>query len=304
MVERTAPAELRAQGRNLSGVAIRYGEHGSVRAERFSPGAFTSRESPLTLDAFHDPAWPVAVEPQLEVIDGPEALTVAAELRSVAPGLPGSAPLALIRDRTLRGLSVAFTAKRERLVDGVRVIDEAHLHGIGAVPQPEYAGSRIELRQGGGWLTASVPLNMTLQCECQGPDCDSVSFDAGAFSELIDGPDEVLAVAGDFSKPLGSKQRGTLLMEETDDGLQIELTTQSPAGREVSEAAAVAPVYVRPLIDVDASTWRMVGGTRVFSNVVAAALLVKATTNADGWLPAIIAGAIAQALTTRNRTWL
>lgn len=283
--ERSAPIlEVRAAGNTISGPAVRYGERGRLRAEWFEPGAFVSRESPLTLDAFHDPAWSIAAEPVLQVEDGPKALEVRATLDDVPLGLPGSGGLHLIRNRTLTGLSVSFHPLKERTEGGVRVIEQAHLVGIGAVPRPEYPGSLIEVRQmEEAWLTASIPYGSPLQCECQGDGLEVVSLDVLSLAEMVAGPGEVLAVAGDFSKVLGSKHRGTLLLEEADDGVRVGLTAQSAAGREVAENAAVAPTYVRPLIDVDASDYTDAEGVRQFQRADVSALLVKPTTNSRGW---------------------
>ena len=77
---------------------------------------------------------------------------------------------------------------------------------------------------------------------------------------------------------MGSTRRGTLLVEQTDKGLRVGLTNQqTDTARRVIEAAAVADIFVRPLIDVEQSEYQDEGTTRRYTRAVTRALLVKPT---------------------------
>ena len=100
-LERSAPLEIRAAGRTLTGEAIRYGVRATDRAERFEPGAFGAIGD-VSLNLQHDPAIVLATTgDRLTVTDTPQALQVAAELRD-------GAALTLLRRGALSGLSVEF----------------------------------------------------------------------------------------------------------------------------------------------------------------------------------------------------
>ena len=73
---------------------------------------------------------------------------------------------------------------------------------------------------------------------------------------------------------LGSLRRGTLALEHTDDALRVGLvgTRETPAARRVIEAATVGEVYVRPMIDLDASDYTDEGPVRRFSRAAVTGL--------------------------------
>ena len=54
--------------------------------------------------------------------------------------------LELVRQGILSGASVEFLPVRERLLDGVRVIDLAEIRGVALVDTPAYDGATIEAR--------------------------------------------------------------------------------------------------------------------------------------------------------------
>ena len=140
-LERSAPLEIRATGKTLTGEAVRYGQRATDRPERFEAGAFAPL-GPLALNLQHDPAIVLATTGDgLAVTDTPRALEVRASLR------PGAA-LTLLRRGVLRGLSVEFRALAERTEGGVRVIERATLEALGLVDEPAYSG-RLEVRRGG-----------------------------------------------------------------------------------------------------------------------------------------------------------
>ena len=301
--EFTAPVEFRLSGRTLSGVALRYGERARDRPELFEPGAFQPLGD-VRLSLQHDRSGrrPVATvsEGTLRLMD------TRSELRLEADLAPNSAELSLVERRTLRGLSVEFVSKSERTENGIRIVERASLPGIGLVDTGSYR-TRLELREetrarmGGAWFTASIPFGKKMACKCQGPDCDEVLFEPGAFDDLD--KSEVLAVGGGgFANVLGSLKRGTLLLDENKGGLQIGLTNRdTETARRITSSARVAPIYVRPLLDLDASDFVDDGRLRRFSKADVRALLVKPTVNDKGHLPATIDGVAREDREEMNR---
>ena len=141
---RAALGEIRVEGRKLTGTVMRYGEVSPSHKERFEPGSLRMAAS-VHLDLNHDRERAVAWHPGggLELAERGESLELSAEL----PPIP-AADRALddIRTGKATGLSVEFRAVKESRVDGVRVIEEAELSGVGLVGQPSYEGSRVEAR--------------------------------------------------------------------------------------------------------------------------------------------------------------
>ena len=141
---RAALGEIRVEGRKLSGVVIRYNEVSPSHRERFSPGSIHMADV-VFLDLAHDRERVVAWLPGggLELADRGEALELSAEL----PPIPAAdRALDEIRTGKTNGLSIEFRALKEGQVNGVRVIQEAELSGIGLVSKPSYEGSRVEAR--------------------------------------------------------------------------------------------------------------------------------------------------------------
>ena len=105
----------------------------------------------------------------LSLEDSPESLTMAATL----PETPEAAStLELVRTGVLRGLSVEFRAIRETFENGVRVIHEALLTGLGVVDRPAYQSSvveaRAEVRQEGDTLIGTFPYNTPITTRDRG----------------------------------------------------------------------------------------------------------------------------------------
>ena len=257
-VERSAPLEVRATGRTLTGEAVRYGERATDRPERFEAGAFAPL-GPLHLNLQHDPSIVLATTGDgLDVTDTPRALEVRASLR------PGAA-LTLLRRGVLRGLSVEFRALAERTEGGVRVIERAALEGLGLVDAPAYTG-RLEVRRGGfggggrgGWgswgsaptLRATVPPNARLRCECGG---DALCKWATIIPEAME---EMFNNAIDRAAELVAQRRA-----EAEAVARLEGTAMLP-GLETAAAGgdtiAVWGRYDRPLASVSRGTLRRSG---------------------------------------------
>ena len=189
------------------------------------------------------------------------------------------------------------------------MIARAALPGIGLVDASSYR-SQVELRQmADAWLTGEIRYGRPMQCTCQGGGCDQVQFEPGSFEDLADERPRLVAIGGEgFASVLGSLSRGTLILDPTDDALRVGLvgTRETPAARRVIEAATVGEVYVRPMIDVDASEFVDEGPVRRFTRAAVSGLLVKATPNDEGHIPVVVPGlqVIEERGSARRRFWL
>ena len=82
-------------------------------------------------------------------------------------------------------------------------------------------------------------------------------------------------------------------------------TRETPAAQRVIEAATVGEVYVRPMIDLDASDYTDEGTIRRgLAGRRCTGLLVKATPNDEGHIPAQIPGLQVIEERKRRRVWL
>ena len=142
---RAALGEIRVEGRDLSGIVVTYGEISPSHNERFEPGSIRMAAS-VHLDLFHDPERAIAWMPGggLELRDEDGALRLSA---IVAPVPAGDRALAEVRDGAIAGLSIEFRAEKESRVEGVRVIEQCVLSGVGLVRSPSYTGSIVENRE-------------------------------------------------------------------------------------------------------------------------------------------------------------
>ena len=271
-----------------------YGREALDRPEVFEPGAFTSQADPLELRLQHDrgrsPAATTA-DGSLAVEDTRTSLKLEARLRA------GSAEEQLVARGALTGLSVEFVARSETTTSsGLRIISDAHLDGIGLVDSASYLSS-VELRakMAGAWFTATIPTRSEMSCRCQGPECDRVRFEPGSF-DLGEG--DTLAVGGGgFSNVLGSLKRETLIAEETRRGLEVGLTdAETITAQRIISDAAVADMYARPILDLEASEFTDREGLRTFTTAKVRAILIKPTDTTEGHKAA--------AVEPRRRLWL
>ena len=140
-IEHAAAVELRADGRTLSGYAVKYGALGRNGRERFASGAFTPDRmaDPLRLVAEHDRSEALYVPLPVELRD---------DGLHIAITLPEGRTAERVDRGELRGLSVGFRAIEERSDNGDRVIIRAYLDHIGLVARPSYPSSTVELRTG------------------------------------------------------------------------------------------------------------------------------------------------------------
>ena len=308
--------ELRqGPGRILEGVAVRYGDTATLPwgDERFEPGAFGDlAAADVILNVQHSREKPIARTggAGLSLVDTHERLALRAELPVTQEA---DDALALVRAGVLRGLSVEFRAVAERIEGGVRVIERAILSAVGLVDTPAYPASEVEARrrrdERAPFLKARWAANRKGACACQGPDVSDVEFEEGAWSDVLASNREVLAVAGDYSKAVASRSRGTLRLSEGQDGaLDIELTREAgatPAGRDLAATAKAVPITARPIIDNDLSDFADADGVRTFTRAHLRAVLLKPSDRPDGWDPAEIAGdAVPAPGARRRRVWL
>ena len=274
-----AGLEVRAEGRRLLGPAIRYGETSPSHRERFEAGAFNLADGRTRwLDVGHDPERVIAYTGGgLKLRDTSQALEVAATL----PKIPAAdRALQAVHDGKLRGFSIEFHAREERTESGIRVVSRADLAGVGLVAHPSYEGSTAEVRARGA--SGFVPFNRNLSCECHDGSCDIVNIKDVELPKDRD----VIAVAGNYSRAIGSVKRGSLKLEKTDAGLRVELTAKAlatPAGRELVSMAEAIPLYARPIFIQGASDVTEVGDVATYRKMSVKAILLGPTDNAKGW---------------------
>ena len=300
MIELAAACECRAEGRTLSGAAMRYGDVAPGFRELFEPGAFESRADPLPLNLQHDGGLVLATTAdRLTVADSAAVLSVRADMA------PDGAAMTLVRSGSLSGLSVGFVATREHRADnGLRVIERAHLDHIALVDRPAFPGSTIEVRaRSFRSFRSYVPRERRVRCECSGPsakfarmvtkELDSAMDNAFAAAEAeideglraeVRADADAVAVFGDYSRPLASVSRGTLRRDGR-FGIEIDVPDDDN-GRAAVAAHESAGVVVRPFLapvdggpgpDIkgDEAIWRHPFRIRAF--------VVSSTDAREGW---------------------
>ena len=148
MTERTeirCAIELRADDSRMSpgrivGTLLTYGQRAQDRAERFAAGSLSWDPEGVILNIQHRRDSPVA---RFTPIEDRGSLTVDLALPDTTWGRDAAT---MIRNQTLRGLSVEFAAQRAAQVEGVREIRKARLVGAAIVDDPSYP-TRVEVRR-------------------------------------------------------------------------------------------------------------------------------------------------------------
>lgn len=141
-VELRADDSLASPGR-LVGTLLSYGERSNDRPELFEDGALTWPNNGILLRRQHNRGSPIMrVVPEVRGRD----VVIDAPLPDTSAGRDAAAE---VRGGLLGGLSVEFRATGQSFRAGVRHISGALLTGAGLVDSPSYAGSRVEVRQGG-----------------------------------------------------------------------------------------------------------------------------------------------------------
>ena len=298
--ERRYSAELRAEGRRLSGTVMRYGDVSPTHRERFEPGSIRLAET-VHLDLHHDVERAVAWHPGggLALANGRGELRMTA----VLPPIPAAdRALTEIKAGRVNGLSVEFRAVRSRREGNIRVIEDAILVGIGIVRAPSYGGSRVEARRRSGrTIRSRVPRDTDLGCTCSGAGCKFARFAKEALEDVFERTfqqfeRETVAAYGSYAQPLASVGRGTLRGKMVDDALEVEIDVPAgAAGDAVLAANEDAGIVVRPFLDADRSEGTPMPredgqNAMAYTKASVRAFIVSSTDEREGWpVPEIVA---------------
>lgn len=279
--------ELRTEGRRLMGEVMPYGDVSPSHRERFAPRSLHPSEN-VVLNLEHDEMRAVAWYPGggLTLENDEQSLRMVAEL----PRIPAAdRALEYVRAGEVSGLSVEFVAQSERRDEGIRVVEDAILKGVGLVRKPSYENALVEARKRLRTIRGRIPAKKALECRCSPGDCSEALFENGALDEVID-PDQqkdALAVLGEYANPLGSRKRKTLrFWSDREGGLQFALDVpDSPRGRALLESMDAADTFARPVLDLDASEFVIESGRATYSKARIRALTFGATDASEGWEP-------------------
>ena len=289
--------ELRqTQGRMLEGAALVYGDEAIFPwgRERIEAGAF-SPLGDVILNRQHDRKTPLARSGAgLELIDSPEELRVRATLPDTASA---TETISLVRAKILRGLSIEFHAREERLDGDLRIISRAELMAVAVVDDPQYEQSIVSAREKenrarrGRTLRGNIPSGKVLECRCSPGSCTSALFESGSLDSAIapDQQKDALAVLGEYANPLGSRKRKTLrFWSDKKGGLEYALDVpDSPRGRALLESMDAAEIFARPVVDTaaGASDFVLEAGRATYQKARIRALQFGATDASGGWTP-------------------
>ena len=282
-LERRQGGEFRVAGRTLTGRVMTYGDISPDHQERFLPGAFgVSPQAALNIQ--HDPGMVILKAGEFVLADSATVLEISAELPST------SAALALVKRGALSGFSIEFHAKRESRVAGLRVVEQAELTGIALVDQPSYPASKAEVRRGKrgllGRIFGRMRVGVPLDCTCSPGGCRSAFFKRGSFQQVPRRQRDILAVVGDYSSAVASRDRGSLKFRLDDDGA-LAYTVDIPdnsRGRSLMDLIDSVDVFGRPVIDLDASDFVMAAGVATYSHAEVRAVTIGATDASSGWV--------------------
>lgn len=282
-------SELRAEGRTLRGIAMPYDTVSPGHREKFQPGAFIGNLGDVALDVQHDRRRIVARTGGggLELRDTPAALYMVAHLPETREAAD---TLTLVRNRVLRGLSVEFIALKQRYESGIRVISKAALPRLSVVDAGSYPGTDVQVRYAErrariGRLRGRVPYGGQLSCGCHRGRCSKVNFRKGAFKQAMeDEGREILLVRGEYRDGLSSRKRGTLTLEDTNDGLIVDAgVPNTAAGRDLLEQSTSTRLLMKPFFDQDRSEYAESGDVATYSNLWLRAFIIGASDDDGGW---------------------
>ena len=133
--------EVEGKPTRLIGTLMPYGERAKDRPEIFEPGSLTWDEGGVVLRRQHNRQQPIL---KFSPIERDGVLTIDTPIPATTAGSDCEAE---VRDGLLTSLSVEFRSIRERFVEGVRMIAQAHLSGAGLVDAGAYESATVEARE-------------------------------------------------------------------------------------------------------------------------------------------------------------
>ena len=241
----------------FQGTLMRYGSigQGPHGPEIFLPGSFGDlSQADIALNIQHQRDRPIARTPDTMVLsDSTSMLTLTAKPPNTAEARDAKL---MVQAKILTGLSIEFNCKQQEMRDGVRVISQAQLVGVGLVDRPAYPESVVEARRlMGKTLRATVPEMRKVSCECSGRDCHFAYFAKDSVQKALDGAFRRFAAEGDdlvaslhsYDKPIASVSRSSI-RRAGKESVDIDLPADE-VGRELLAANESAGVIVRPYLD-------------------------------------------------------
>ena len=140
-IELRADESRQSPGR-ITGTLLTYGKRASDRPEVFADGALRWDDGGVILNEQHNRQAPILRF--VPTVDGRE-VRIDAPLPDTQRGRDAAT---MIRNGTMTGLSVEFSADDEGMRGGVREVRKAKLLGAAVVDSPSYEGA-LEVRQRG-----------------------------------------------------------------------------------------------------------------------------------------------------------
>ena len=287
-------------GRMLMGICMRYGSIGqgpNGMPEVFTPGAFGDVSNlDISLNFMHQREKPLA-----RTGGGGLTLSDSGSMLSMAATLPRTTEandaLELVRTKVMRGLSVEFFPRQDRMENGTRIIAKAQLVGIGVVDTGAAHHTTLEARRQQHeqrarlslTISGIIPYETKLDCRCQTGSCTAVRLKRGSLAQAAEPDSTALLVMGDYSKPIASVAKRSLQLTDTPQGLLVSSTIpDSQAGRDLIALASSVPLLIRPIFDQKASTFIEEGGVATYTHMSLRGLTIGATDQAAGWPEAVI----------------
>ena len=287
-------------GRMLMGICMRYGSIGqgpNGMPEVFTPGAFGDVSNlDISLNFMHQREKPLA-----RTGGGGLTLSDSGSMLSMAATLPRTTEandaLELVRTKVMRGLSVEFFPRQDRMENGTRIIAKAQLVGIGVVDTGAAHHTTLEARRQQHeqrarlslTISGIIPYEEKLDCRCQTGSCTAVRLKPKSLAQAAEPDSTALLVMGDYSKPIASVAKRSLQLTDTPQGLIVGATIpDSQAGRDLIALASSVPLLIRPIFDQKASTFIEEGGVATYTHMSLRGLTIGATDQAAGWPEAVI----------------